>query len=204
MDHADTLLEQVKQMERDLSGATAEDGENPDMSAVEAETENVSNKENLVDNLKNKVNQDKNKVDILKFGREMPEKTGEENVNLLKRTEDKRRFIRQTDVSFSTEKTGAERPALAVQLERADRAVSVPAEAETGPRERPGRENSFSILGRRPGGYTLRELEASEERRPGETSEPRLAPGGEMLWAERADRVFRRDSRRYDGGFYLY
>lgn len=23
-------------------------------------------------------------------------------------------------------------------------------------------------------------------------------------WAERADRVFRRDSRRYDGGFYLY
>lgn len=26
----------------------------------------------------------------------------------------------------------------------------------------------------------------------------------ELRWAERADRVFRRDSRRYDGGFYLY
>ena len=25
-----------------------------------------------------------------------------------------------------------------------------------------------------------------------------------LRWAERADRVFRRDSRRYDGGFYLY
>lgn len=25
-----------------------------------------------------------------------------------------------------------------------------------------------------------------------------------MEWAERADRAFRRDSRRYDGGFYLY
>ena len=23
-------------------------------------------------------------------------------------------------------------------------------------------------------------------------------------WAEQADRAFRRDSRRYDGGFYLY
>lgn len=27
---------------------------------------------------------------------------------------------------------------------------------------------------------------------------------GEMRWAEQADRAFRRDSRRYDGGFYLY
>lgn len=27
---------------------------------------------------------------------------------------------------------------------------------------------------------------------------------GELQWAEQADRVFRRDSRRYDGGFYLY
>ena len=30
------------------------------------------------------------------------------------------------------------------------------------------------------------------------------SPGGEAGWAEQADRVFRRDSRRYDGGFYLY
>ena len=29
-------------------------------------------------------------------------------------------------------------------------------------------------------------------------------PVGELQWAERADRAFRRDSRRYDGGFYLY
>lgn len=27
---------------------------------------------------------------------------------------------------------------------------------------------------------------------------------GDMRWAEQADRAFRRDSRRYDGGFYLY
>lgn len=30
------------------------------------------------------------------------------------------------------------------------------------------------------------------------------SPGGEAGWAEQADRAFRRDSRRYDGGFYLY
>ena len=31
-----------------------------------------------------------------------------------------------------------------------------------------------------------------------------LASAGALSWAEQADRVFRRDSRRYDGGFYLY
>lgn len=30
------------------------------------------------------------------------------------------------------------------------------------------------------------------------------AAAGEAEWAEQADRAFRRDSRRYDGGFYLY
>lgn len=31
-----------------------------------------------------------------------------------------------------------------------------------------------------------------------------VRPGEELRWAERADRAFRRDSRRYDGEFYLY
>lgn len=31
-----------------------------------------------------------------------------------------------------------------------------------------------------------------------------LQAGGELSLAEQADRAFRRDSRRYDGGFYLY
>lgn len=31
-----------------------------------------------------------------------------------------------------------------------------------------------------------------------------FAYGGAQSWAEQADRMFRRDSRRYDGGFYLY
>lgn len=40
---------------------------------------------------------------------------------------------------------------------------------------------------------------------PAEETGPGLpSASGEMGWAERADRAFRRDSRRYDGGFYLY
>lgn len=40
---------------------------------------------------------------------------------------------------------------------------------------------------------------------PAEEIGPGLpAASGEMRWAEQADRAFRRDSRRYDGGFYLY
>ena len=31
-----------------------------------------------------------------------------------------------------------------------------------------------------------------------------VQPSEELRWAEQADRVFRRDSRRYDGDFYLY
>lgn len=38
-----------------------------------------------------------------------------------------------------------------------------------------------------------------------EGGQRRDAPSGEALdWAEQADRIFRRDSRRYDGGFSLY
>lgn len=40
---------------------------------------------------------------------------------------------------------------------------------------------------------------------PAEETGPGLpTASGEMRWAEQADRAFRRDSRRYDGGFYLY
>lgn len=38
----------------------------------------------------------------------------------------------------------------------------------------------------------------------GATAPADPAYGGAQSWAEQADRMFRRDSRRYDGGFYLY
>ena len=40
---------------------------------------------------------------------------------------------------------------------------------------------------------------------PAEEPRSSVPPASEeMRWAEQADRAFRRDSRRYDGGFYLY
>lgn len=42
-----------------------------------------------------------------------------------------------------------------------------------------------------------------EEEFPSSGREP-LQSSGDLTWAEQADRAFRRDSRRYDGGFYLY
>lgn len=40
---------------------------------------------------------------------------------------------------------------------------------------------------------------------PAEEPRASVPPASEeMRWAEQADRAFRRDSRRYDGGFYLY
>lgn len=48
------------------------------------------------------------------------------------------------------------------------------------------------------GGETPARIPAEE---PGSSVPP---SSEEMRWAEQADRAFRRDSRRYDGGFYLY
>ena len=107
---------------------------------------------------------------------------------------------------------------LEVQLTRLDRAVRVAdgplRSGLSGPDEgtRPAR--------RRPGGGAGAGS-APGRALPGEGWEPdwgraaagegglpygRGGPGAweETRWAEQADRVFRRDSRRYDGGFYLY
>ena len=53
-----------------------------------------------------------------------------------------------------------------------------------------------------PGSIVKENREKCSEKAPG----PHGGPGAweETRWAEQADRVFRRDSRRYDGGFYLY
>ena len=107
---------------------------------------------------------------------------------------------------------------LEVQLTRLDRAVRwADGSIRSGGME-PGR--SARPAPRRPGGGAGAGS-ASGRALPGEGWEPdwgraaagagglpygRGGPGAweETRWAEQADRVFRRDSRRYDGGFYLY
>ena len=69
--------------------------------------------------------------------------------------------------------------------------------------------------GRSTGGQSARAPSAARAGYPDASGAPGTAPaagiglefslpGGGPDWAEQADRVFRRDSRRYDGGFYLY
>ena len=107
---------------------------------------------------------------------------------------------------------------LEVQLTRLDRAVRV----ADGPLRSglSGAGGDAHPARRRPGGRAGAGS-ASGRALPGEGWEPdwgraaagegglpygRGGPGAweETRWAEQADRVFRRDSRRYDGGFYLY
>ena len=105
----------------------------------------------------------------------------------------------------STEGEGA---ALREQLERLDRALlwreSTP---WGGDREMAGeRGAAFPLALERPGGGLPG---AGGEGGSGWMPEVRLegtgpAAAGPLDWAEQADQVFRRDSRRYDGGFYLY
>ena len=110
------------------------------------------------------------------------------------------------------------RSALLEQLERVERAATLPQElgAELSPslrsRElgRTGRYASPSPLpGSLPadmgaaGGQVLFQEDTGQVLRlqPGGQEGP---PGGGTDWAQQVDRAFRRDSRRYDGGFYLY
>ena len=107
---------------------------------------------------------------------------------------------------------------LGERLARLDRAVRLADGALRGDGTRPGGEGrpALHTPGRGAGAGGTAERTA-----PGAGLEPgwgraaagegglpygRGGPGAweETRWAEQADRVFRRDSRRYDGGFYLY
>lgn len=86
------------------------------------------------------------------------------------------------------------------QLERLDRAAAASGRTAGEARSGGGQEISLSGPGRNFAGWP----EGAEETRPGMTGPGYPEAGGEQDWAELADRAFRRDSRRYDGGFYLY
>lgn len=79
---------------------------------------------------------------------------------------------------------------LAGALSKADRSAAQAAALT-------GRERSTPVLERltaEGGGWTA----------PGRARQNPAGGGGELETAQRVDRAFRRDSRRYDGGFFLY
>lgn len=95
-------------------------------------------------------------------------------------------------------------PALLRQMKQLERAAAVSA-GDMSPNRRAGTES--------PGSYPVSLPGPRAAALPGVTAGAGLGQSAalsgalsadEARWAERADRVFRRDSRRYDGGFYLY
>lgn len=100
--------------------------------------------------------------------------------------------------------TQTEKPALMEELEQAERmSTAIGMEKTIGRREADG---EFSSLTPRIGTVSLEGVKGSEA--DGTVGSGVLRPefmvGDTLDWAEQADRVFRRDSRRYDGGFCLY
>ena len=102
---------------------------------------------------------------------------------------------------------------LLAQLQKIDRALDGPGEgAVTGTEERDLRSakqaagwsqaEPGAVRGRFNQGDVLPQTGRGENFYPG--GRKPLQSSGDLTWAEQTDRAFRRDSRRYDGGFYLY
>lgn len=220
--NAEALLERIRQLEQSVSGLSGKNvlRENADKSDDFVENRQnkeeksgiVSDIENEVYNMDTEVNQIKKLVDNLGVDLEIREKERDIVVNRQKRADDNGQNLGQAETASRVEETGArtnaeraeKRPPLSAQLEELDRAVSamtalLPAERGT---------SGYPISLSAPKGPVV---DPNITGVPGEvwsgTDTPASADfayGGTPSWAEQADRMFRRDSRRYDGGFYLY
>lgn len=229
LDNADHLLEQMKQADRNGTGllpakritAGENRGEKEALVLIKAlpstMREKVSSNIDVVDDEKTqdrKVNQNIATVVNQEDGPDLAErpKSGEALLNveggqtfsrwiggILKREDE-----RESGVSPSKE-GGEDRrsSALAAALEQMDWAGSAWA--------------GGMILEKRRGDFPALPIGARIQRPPDPLGgseagwdSPRGAAvaqggaGGDRQWVEQADRAFRRDSRRYDGGFYLY
>ena len=140
----------------------------------------------------NKVNRKNETVNVSRELQPAADTPGEE------RREDNREPEQQTNA----EKAEKQDVPLAAQLEELDRAVSMlsavtPAGEETG-------HTTFSPVRRTRFGPDMTDALAEGWNTGIGTDGVGPSYGGAQDWAEQADRVFRRDSRRYDGGFSLY
>ena len=231
LSHADALLEQVRKLERSAAGLPQgpeenekkEDGlgnnkektkENP------PENENRTETEEEVDDLKKKVDNLTEKADggelavetslnetenVVKQRQGKVDDMGAERLEAESLPEAQEEEPRAPEQPSNEEKARRRAPPLAAQLEELERAVSAAASLPAGRRAEAGR-GGVSLPPDRTRGWTAGDWET------GPAGGGRSGPGGTAVspsdgalsWAEQADRVFRRDSRRYDGGFYLY
>ncbi len=91
------------------------------------------------------------------------------------------------------------------QLARLERAAGFSGGAPAPePPSAPKKDGGYPLSLVKPGAPDLDPVGAESAGWAGTAGRPLPPPGGALSWAEEADRAFRRDSRRYDGGFYLY
>lgn len=221
LDHASQLLEQVRKLERELPGLEPENGGAGEGSGADIlRTKDVSRIDLAVYNTAKNVDQDIISVDDRGNFPEIEVENPKNIVNRMGNIGEELELLRQTAVSPAGEpasrtdirretKDGPEREeeALAAQLERLDRASVIPAGKARGVRDEPGGRESYPVSLSRPQGAAATFPAAGMAKEAWPTAGPeqgRASSGGETGWAEQADRAFRRDSRRYDGGFYLY
>ena len=196
LDNASALLEQVKRLERGLSGLTPGaremEAEEPVPAAGEETGQGeIHRRPSALEDIfggRWEVNQ----IGNLVYDAEQAEHQGEEPVFSRREREEPEELPQ----------SGAPSPLLE-QLERLERAAAAPAVLQAGAVRNAG--PGFELIPAvRTGGGLGPAGSAGEAWGVGRGPEGYAAPEEELRWAERADRVFRRDSRRYDGGFYLF
>ena len=220
--NAETLLERVRQLEQSASGLTAatDPAKNTDKmdnyvdksQDFKAKSEIVSEEKMEVYNTQTEVNQIKKLVNNLDVDLEIRQKRHDAVVNHQIKTDDNNPDLGQNEMSSL--ETGTQgnleraesRSPLSAQREELDRAASaltalIPERRETA---QGGYPISLSPSQSAAAGPNITGVPGEGWSMPGAPAGAGFADGGAQIWAEQADRMFRRDSRRYDGGFYLY
>ena len=199
LDGTGALLEELRRMERGLSNLTG--GDRREAVEDSRETEGVSGGERAVYDIEKRVYRGINAVDYTDV---LPKNTAEQGDAHPDRGEgNELGLARQPGGETETGAEQSRKTPLTAQLERLDRAVS----ASAGGTLRHGKREKWWDEVCRPAGLKTETGFVSGPDLPGEVrlgAERRFASSRGPDWVEQADRAFRRDSRRYDGGFYLY
>lgn len=217
---AEALLERIRQLEQSASGLSGEavlkeDAEKSDnfpqkTHDASEKSEIVSKEEQEVYNTASGVNQLKKSVDNLGVDLEIRGKERDIAVNHQAIADDNGKSLEQAEAAAKVGETGARtnaeraenRSPLSDQLEELDRAVS--ALTTLVPEGQSSYPISLSAPQAPAADPTITGLPGEVWSVPATPAGVDFAYGGTQNWAEQADRMFRRDSRRYDGGFYLY
>ena len=219
---AEILLERLRKLEQSALGLprrTALEENVDSLDDFSADLQHTRVKSNIVSNniidvydTNEVVNQLNNMVAVSGAGPEIRGKEPNVIVNYYIKEDDNTRNLGQIETVPRAEGTqiGSKRAdsrlSLSAQLENLDRAVSALTTPAPGGREAARVSYPVSLSG--PQGLLAGSKTTGGPGEtwsgPGTASGADLAYGGERSWAEQTDRIFRRDSRRYDGGFTLY